>query len=167
MPSQPTASRRFSVTTIAGLTAIAAWCIRTSIHNSANPDAYYGYFRAPWRFVFPTRDVIEWVSVIAVETVIASWILLRARSAPATSMGLALVLGLGVVVFAPFTMHAPPYFGSHIVFLVFAAAWLALAAIVGWIARYAIAAREQARQVREGGLPVAAIEATKKRSTAR
>jgi hypothetical protein len=77
------------------------------------------------------------------------------------------MLGLGGVAFAPFTMHAPPYFGLHIVFLVFAAGWLALAAIVGWITRYASAAREQAREMREGDLPVAAIEATKKRSPAR
>jgi hypothetical protein len=165
MPSQPVASRRFSVTTIAGLTAIAAWCIRTSIQHSANPGAYYGYFRTPERFVFPTGDVIEWVSVIAVETVIASWILWRTRSSHAMSMGLAVVFGLGVFACAPFAMHAPPYFGAHIMFLLFGAGWLAVAAIVGWIARYVNGARERARQAREGDLPVAAI--AKKRPAAR
>jgi hypothetical protein len=167
MPSPPTANRRFSVTTIAGLTAIAAWCIRTGIHHSGDPGFYYGYFRHPEDFVFPIRDVIEWVSVIAVETVIASWLVWRARSPRGLSMGLALVLGVAVVFFAPFMMHADPYIGSHFVFLLFAALWLAFAAIVGWIARYVSGARERARRQREGDLPAPAIVVTKKSPAAR
>jgi hypothetical protein len=167
MPSTPTASRRFSLTTIAGLTAIAAWCIRTGIHRSAEPGSYYGYFRHPESFVFPVGDVIKWMSVIATETVIASWLVWRARSARAVSLAIALVLGLGAVVSAPFAMHAPPYLGVHIVFLVFAALWLALAAIVGWIAQSVSNARERARRQREGDLPPPAIVVTKKSPAAR
>lgn len=167
MPSLPTASRRFSATTIAGLTAIAAWCIRTGIDRSGDPASYYGYFRNPERFEFPIRDVIEWVSVIAVETVIVSWLVWRARSPRGLSMGIALVLGVAVLFFAPYTMHAAPYFGSHFVFLLFAALWLAFAAIVGWIARYVSGARERARQQREGDLPASAIVVTKKSPAAR
>jgi hypothetical protein len=155
------------VTTIAGLTAIAAWSIGTSIQRSAEPGFYYGYFRHPESFVFPIRDVIEWVSVIAVETVIASWLVWRARAPRAASMLVAVVFGLALVCFAPLAMHAPPYFGGHIVFLFFAAAWLAVAAIVGWVAGYASDARERARRQREDDLPAPAIVVTNKSSTAR
>jgi hypothetical protein len=53
------------------------------------------------------------------------------------------------------------------VFLFFAAAWLAVAAIVGWVAGYASDARERARRQREDDLPAPAIVVTNKSSTAR
>lgn len=113
-----------------GLAAIAAWCIYMSLDRSAMPGHYYGYFRSPERFVYPTRDVAEWTAAIA------SWLLWRARSVPATCVVLALLFGPAFCMLAVFAMQAPPYFGAHLVWLLFAVAWFVVAAVAAWIVRF-------------------------------
>jgi hypothetical protein len=108
-----------------------------SLDGSGMPSHYYGYFRSPERFVYPTRDVAQWTGAIAVEAAVASWWLWRARSVPATCVVLALLFGPALAVLAPFAMHAPPYFGAHLLFLLFAVAWFVVAALATWLARFA------------------------------
>jgi hypothetical protein len=121
----------------AGTLAIAVWCIYTCIDRSGMRSAYFSYFRTSKVFVFPTRDVAEWTATIALEALVAAWLLWRARSLPVTCGVLALVGVPAVLVFGAFAMHAPPYYTAHLMFLVFAVAWFVVVGVASWLVRRA------------------------------
>jgi hypothetical protein len=127
----------FSRIAVVGLAAIAAWCMYLSIDRSGMPSHYYAYFREASRFTYPTRDVALWSAAIAIEAGVALWFLWCARSVPAMCVVLALLFAPGVIVLGPLAMHAPPYFGAHLVFLFLAEVWFVVAALATWIARFA------------------------------
>jgi hypothetical protein len=119
----------------AGVLAIAGFCIYTSIDRSGM--RYFAYFRTSRPFVYPTREVAEWTAVIAVEAVVAAWLLWRTRSVPVTCGVLALVGLPAALVFVGLSMHAPPYFIAHAGFLVFAVAWFVVVGVASWLVRRA------------------------------
>jgi hypothetical protein len=92
------------------------------------PSHYYAYYRSPERFTYPTHDVIAWCGAIAVEALVASVFLWRAHSVPGTCAILTVVyLPVGMF-FAPFAMHAQPYYAAHLVFVFTAVVWFVLVA---------------------------------------
>lgn len=118
-----------------GLLVIAGGFIYLSIDGSGMPSHYYAYHRSPERFTYPTHDVMVWSAAIAVEALVASVFLWRARSVPWTAGILTLVYLPVLAFFAPFAMHAPPYFGAHLVFLFAAVVWFILAGLGAWLVR--------------------------------
>lgn len=110
------------------LLLIACGFICLSIDRSGMPSHYYAYYRSPERFTYPTHDVIAWSVAIAVEALVASVFLWCARSVPGTCAILTVVyLPVGMF-FAPFAMHAQPYYAAHLVFVFTAVAWFVLVA---------------------------------------
>jgi hypothetical protein len=126
---------RIALIAIAGLTALAAFCLHTLISNSARPGAYYAYRHSAADFVFPAQEVVTWGLAIVVETLVASGVLLLRRSPVATCAGIAAIFGTSVVFLMPLAMHAPPYYGGHLVFVLLSAMWLGLIVIVAGIVR--------------------------------
>src|SRR5215475_440820 len=126
---------RVALVAIAGLTVLAAYWIYALITNSAHPGAYYGYRHHPENFVYPTQEVVGWSTAIAVETAVACAGLWRSRSPLAGCAAAAAIFSVLVFGFAPLIMHAPPYYGCHIAFLVLAALWFGLVAVVGGLVR--------------------------------
>ena len=122
-----------------GLVAVALWSIYGLLQRSADPGFYYQYFRNPQLFVYPAQQVAEWGTAIAVEAALACFVVMRVpkRSRIAACLIAALVLGSGFVAMLPLAMHAPPYYGAHLVWLLFGAGWLVVAAIVLAIVRVA------------------------------
>jgi hypothetical protein len=119
---------------VLGHAAIAICAILGSIDRSSDPRFDYKYHAHPADFVVPIHDIAIWCGVIAVELLIASWVVLRARSTAAASLGLAAIAGTSFVVMLPLTMHAPSYFAFHVIFLLASAIWLIVVAIVARIA---------------------------------
>jgi hypothetical protein len=142
MTRTPAPSRRFAIVAIACHAAIAAWCILTCIERSGRPGNYYAFRNSPEQFVYPTHDVAVWCGVIVLELAITAWVLLRSPSLAAASLMLGLLSGLVCALLLPLTMHAPPYFGFHVIFLLFSAVWLVLVAILAWLASLSRSARE-------------------------
>jgi hypothetical protein len=126
--------RQLVIVAVLGHVAIAVWCVITSVRNSFDPGHYYQFFRHPERFVPPVDDIAWWCGAIGIEVTVASWVLKLVPSTAAASFVLALVAGLATLVLAPLAMHAPPYYGMHIVFTAFSTAWLCLVAIVAKLA---------------------------------
>jgi hypothetical protein len=126
--------RQLVIVAVLGHFVIAVWCIVTSVRNSFDSGHYYQFYRHPESFVPPVDDIAWWCGAIGVEVTVASWILELVRSTAAASFVLALVAGLATLVLAPLAMHAPPYYGMHIVFTAFSTAWLFLVAIVAKLA---------------------------------
>lgn len=141
MASSTGSQPRFKWIVIAGLAVLSAWCIAGAISNSANPGNYYQYRHSAEGFVYPAREVLSWVLVITAEAVLATIWLLATRAPRHASVVIGLAFGVAGFFFAAISMHAPPYFANHAIFLLFAAAWLWLAAIAGalrrWLARLA------------------------------
>ena len=136
---------------IVGLVVLAALWIHAVIANSARPGAYHGYRHHPEDFVYPTQEVVTWSIAIAVETLGACVLLLLGRSPIATCAAAAAIFGVIVVFCMPFVMHAPPYYGGHIAFVLLSAVWLGLIAIVAGIARLCLRmAGRDARRERNG-----------------
>jgi hypothetical protein len=126
---------RIALIAIAGLVVLSAFWFRALITNSAHPGAYYAYHNHPESFVYPTQEVVGWSTAIVVETAVACACLWRSRSPVATCVAAAATSGVLVFFFLPFVMHAPPYYGCHIAFLVLAALWFVLVAVVAGLAR--------------------------------
>jgi hypothetical protein len=120
---------------IAGLTVLAAYWLYAMFANSARPGAYYGYRHHPENFVYPTQEVAGWSIAIVVETVVACVWLWRSRSPIACCAAFAAIFGVIFLFCLPLVMHAPPYYGCHIAFVMLAALWLVLVAVVAGIAR--------------------------------
>jgi hypothetical protein len=120
---------------IAGLTALAALGLHALISHSARPGAYYAYRHFPEAFVYPTQEVLTWSIAIAVETLAACAWLLRTRSPVATCAAAAAIFGVIVAFCMPLAMHAPPYYGGHLVFVLLSAVWLGLIVIVAGVVR--------------------------------
>lgn len=134
MPPRRTPSW-IALVAIAGLVALAALSLHAVIAKSARPGAYYGYSHHPEDFVYPAEAVVKWCIAITVETLAACTLLLLGRGAVASCAAAAVIFGVIVVVFLPFAMHAPPYYGGHLVFALFSALWLGLIVIVAGIVR--------------------------------
>jgi hypothetical protein len=127
--SQRSTSQRVSARVITlVLAGFAAWCMVRLAQHSGHPGSYYPYMHDPARFVYPVQDVGTWCGVIGVELVAAAWAIWYARSLPAVCAALAVAAGLGSFVCVPLSMHAPPYFAMHTVFLIGAALWLGVSA---------------------------------------
>jgi len=118
-----------------GLVALAIWMVLGIIENSGHPGHYYQFRNHADGFVYPTADVAWWCGGIGVELAVALGILWLARRTHPSIRMLACValfaLPFGMAV--PFAMHAPPYYGGHIVWLFFAVVWLVIAAVAGAI----------------------------------
>jgi len=141
-----------SLVAIAGLVALAALMIHGVIANSANPGSYYGYRHHPEDFVYPADDVLTWTLAIAVETLAACTLLLLVRGAPvATCAAIAAIFAVITSFFMLFAMHAPPYYGGHLVFALFSAAWLGLIVIVAGIVRLVVRLHRGPRRDRDAG----------------
>jgi len=134
--------RQLVTVAVLGHVALAAWCIVISARNSFDPGHYRNFYNHPETFVPPVDDIAWWCGAIAVEVTVASWILKLVRSTAAASLLLAVIAALATLAMAPLAMHAPPYFGMHIVFTTFSTAWLLLVAIVARLAgpRHTLAA---------------------------
>jgi|GEM_PF-3686623 len=126
--------RQLVIVAVLGHVAIAVWCLITSVRSSLDPGHYRQFYDHPEHFVPPIDDIAWWCGAIGIEVTVASWILKLVPSTAAASFVLALVAGLATLVMAPLAMHAPPYFGMHIVFTAFSTAWLLLVAIVARLA---------------------------------
>jgi hypothetical protein len=126
---------RIALVAIAGLTVLAAFWIYALITNSARPGAYHGYRHHPEDFVYPAQEVAGWSIAIVVEAVVACGWLWRSRSPIACCAAFAAIFGVIVLFCLPLVMHAPPYYGCHIAFVMLAALWLGLVAVVAGIAR--------------------------------
>lgn len=116
-----------------GHVVIAAWCILTSVRQSALPSHYYQFRHDASGFTYPMHDVGVWCSAIAAELVATCWILWFVRATTSTAVLLAVVFGVATCGFGLLAMHAPPYYGMHVVFLVLSAGWLVLVAIAAAI----------------------------------
>jgi hypothetical protein len=124
-----------SLVAIAGLVVLAALSIHGVIAKSADPGGYYGYRHHPEDFVYPAEEVVTWSLAIAVETLAACTLLLLARSPVARCAAAAAIFGVIVMFCMPLAMHAPPYYGGHLVFVLFSAMWLGLIVVVARIVR--------------------------------
>lgn len=156
MPAGPTPNRIARIA-IAGLVAIAVYCIHALISNSANPGAYYGYRHDPSAFVYPTYEVAQWSIVIAVEAIGGCALLLWRNRSPVTRCAaVAAIFGTLFLLFSPLLMHAPPYYGLHAGFLVLAAMWLGLLVLVAGVARWLGLGANRDRDPAE--LPAATVE---------
>lgn len=109
-----------------GLVVTAAWSVERLIRSSARPGNYYQYRHSADGFVYPTHEVVWWCVAIVVELVIAlSFLVFAPRSSPpaARLAILGALFGLGLLGCGLLAMHAPPYYGGHLVWLFRAAAW--------------------------------------------
>lgn len=140
MPMRRTPSW-IALVAIAGLVALAALSIHGVIARSAHADLYYGYHRHPEDFAYPADDVLTWIVAIAAETLAACTLLLLGRGPVASCAAAAVIFGVIVMLCMPLAMHAPPYYGGHLLFVFFAAVWLGLIVIVAGIVRLVLRLR--------------------------
>jgi hypothetical protein len=112
-----------------GHLAIAAWCVLASVRQSGLPSHYYQFRHGEAGFVYPAHEVGVWCSAIAAELVATCWILWFVRATASTAALLAVLFGVATCGFGVVAMHAPPYYGMHVVFLLFSAAWLVIVAL--------------------------------------
>src|SRR5262249_7812862 len=140
-----TLNRMSSRISIVGLVALAAWCILSNIATSEAPNPYEGYVGSPHWFVYPMAEITEWSAAIALETAIACGILWRARSVAVASFLLALLFGTSLPMLAPRAIYTPPYYAAQLIFLFFAAIWLAAVAFGTRMAELVGHARQRSR----------------------
>lgn len=142
---------------IAGLVVLAAFWIHAVIAGSANPGAFYGYRHHPENFVYPADEVVTWSLAIAVETLAACILLLLGRGPVASCAAAAAIFGVIVLFCIPLVMHAPPYYGGHLAFVLLSAVWLGSIVIVAGIVRLVLRLLGRgARRDRDGERPTAA-----------
>jgi hypothetical protein len=122
------AVKKLALVPLAGLAAIAAFCIWRAIDASGDPGRFYRHRNGPEGFAYPTGSVTTWCALIAGELAMIGWLVARARKLARTCALLAVVLGVAFFATAIFGMHAPPYFTSFVVAQLFAGAWLLLSA---------------------------------------
>lgn len=112
-----------------GHAAIAAYCIVKVVTVSGDPGHYYGFRNDATGFRYPAHEVAVWCSVIASELVGTAALLWVVPALASTACLLAVAFGVATVAFGMLAMHAPPYFGMHIVFLLLSAGWLVIVSI--------------------------------------
>jgi hypothetical protein len=127
--------RQLVILAVLGLVALAAWCLVTGIQRSFDPGHYRGFYNHPQDFVPPVDDIAWWSGALAVEVIVGSAILVLARSPAGACAVLAVIAGLVTLGMGSLAMHAPPYYGMHVVFLAFSTVWLLLMAIVAKLAQ--------------------------------
>src|SRR5687767_1168816 len=113
------AQRWMSQLAVSGLVIAGVYSLAKLAVRSAAPGSYYRFRHSAEGFTYPTESVVTWSAVIAVELAISVFILLRTKSVPSMCLVLGLLYGLGLLSLGVFAMHAPPYFGGHLVFLLF------------------------------------------------
>lgn len=136
-----------------GHAAIAIWCIVHLVKSSGDPGHYYQYRHGAEGFQYPAHEVGVWCSVIGAELVATAWILWFAPSLAATAVLLAVAFGVATVGFGLLAMHAPPYYGMHVIFLLFSAGWLVIVGIAAALAGGGGARQEAARLAAAVGKP--------------
>jgi hypothetical protein len=141
---------RVATIPIVGLVGLAAWAVHRLVEASGHPGNYYRYRHSDIGFVYPTDSVITWSAAILVEALVASFIVGRVKHTPGGCVVTALCFGAAFMAMLPLAMHAPPYYGVHLVWLLFAAGWLVVAAIATALVNLAL--RHRRRSVGEHGV---------------
>lgn len=130
----PRVRRAGSLIIVVGLTILAARAAQQIVEHAARPSGYIAW-HAHESYRYPANAVTWWLRVIAVEVVIASWFVWRARRLSVTTSMLVLAFALACIPSGAICVDAPGYVIDHLLFLVLVTAWLLLAAAVSWIAR--------------------------------
>jgi hypothetical protein len=138
---------RVAMIPIVGLVGLAVWAIHALVVRSGHPGNYYRYRHSDVGFVYPTDSVVTWSAVILIEAVIAGVVVARIKHTPGACVVMALCFGAAFMAMLPLAMHAPPYYGMHLVWLLFAAGWLVVAAIATALVNLAL--RRRRPSVRE------------------
>jgi hypothetical protein len=116
----------------AGTLLVGGWAIVRVAQTSGDPGHYYEFRNAPPDFAmpYPTQDVLAWSAPAVISLLIASAIVLRAKSlARACAWLAASFAGLAFIAIPFAGMHAPPYTGLPLFTWVFACGWFAIAAL--------------------------------------
>src|SRR5438477_636196 len=122
--------RAFSLVIVAALTWLALRVSWHTVVHAEQPSGLHAYHHPDEPYVYPTSAVRDWITAIAVELVIASWVIVRTRKLTAATGWLALAF---TVLWFPAMiaiLDAPRYHGDHLVFVVLAALTLGTAALV-------------------------------------
>jgi len=109
-----------------GLVAIAIYSGHGLAIISGDPGHYYQYRHASVLPAYPTTAVLESLGLMAAEVVAAFLLVLLARRTKPAVRLLAVGVCAGAMLAAglPLAMHAPPYYGGHLVWLFYAAGWM-------------------------------------------
>ena len=120
---------------LAGLVAIAICSGASIVAHSGDPGFYYEYHRAHILPAYPTTAVLESVGGMVAELVAAALLLVLARRTKPFVRLLAVTVFAAVLflVGLPLAMHAPPYYGGHLVWLLFAAGWTFVMTVIAAI----------------------------------
>jgi hypothetical protein len=128
---------------VLGMVILALGFGVAEVFDASHPSGYRGAHMNPGDWVYPTDAVRTWLTAIAAECVVAC-LLLAARtrvSVGARAMFLGGMLFCGLVLFAPFAMHADSTFIDHIVFMFFASVFLVVFALGSMVVHFLVRGR--------------------------